>query len=353
MGVAALFFPPLYGQGRESELRPDRIRFPLADSGDSPVLSQVAVGDLMIGHRVLPFLEHRGSEYPFDSTRAVIQAADIAFANLEAPFTSAGVPFDKKYTFRVPPGYAAGLKRAGFDLLTLANNHILDYGPEGLVTTLDALDSLGLAHCGAGFHRDDAESGCVVEKAGWNVGFVAYSLTYPAEFWASPDRPGTAFPEEGRLRSQIRRLKERADIVVVSFHWGGERMNSPKPYQRRFAYIAVESGADLVVGHHPHVLQGLELYKGSLIAYSLGNYAFGSYNRRCRDSAILKVWFDRRGFLLAEVIPINVNNFQVHFQPRVMRGHDRTRVIKALQRYSLRLNHGTQVLSASGLILSR
>lgn len=316
-----------------------------------PILSIAAVGDLMMGSRVLPFLRSEGADYPFDSTRTVVTAADIAMANLEAPFTSKGSPFDKKYTFRVPTEYASSVKTVGFDLLILANNHVGDYGEEGLVETLSVLDSLDILFCGAGRNRDEAERGAVVESQGWRIGFLAYSLTYPSEFWAGRDRAGTAFPNEDRVRRSIAAMKDTLDVVVVSFHWGGERMTQPKAYQKRWARLCIDAGADVVIGHHPHVLQGIEVYNGGLIAYSLGNYVFGSYNRNCRDAGILRIRFDRKGLLLADLIPISVNNYEVHFQPRLLRGSDKRRVLEHVNAISRGLNGGVDVVEMSGAVV--
>ncbi|MFH1941161.1 MAG: CapA family protein [bacterium] len=320
------------------------------DSTKNPI-SILAVGDLMMGGRALTILEERGPDYPFDSTRTILQQADISIANLEAPFTTRGVAFDKQYTFRVPPEYAIGVKRAGFDVLTLANNHVLDYGPEGLFSTSDILDSLSIAHCGAGRDAKEAERGVVLERGGWRVGFLAYSMTYPSEFWDGSERCGTAYPHQGRMEAHIRSLKDSVDLVVVSFHWGGDLHVHPRPYQREYAHIAVDCGADLVVGHHPHVLQGLEMYQGRLIAYSLGNFVFGSYNRNAKESAMLKVRFDSLGFLMAEVIPINVYNDDVAFQPRLLKGVKKQKVVQNLNTISMDLNAGKLILNDSGFIV--
>ena len=159
-----------------------------------PVISIVAVGDLMMGERLLPLMQSRGSDYPFDSTRQFLQSADIAVANLEAPFTRTGETFDKTYTFSVPPEYADGVRRAGFDVLTLANNHILDYGSEGLFSTMSTLDSLNIIHCGADSNQEKAQEGAILDKEGWRIGFLAYSMTFPTEFWATSEKCGTAYP---------------------------------------------------------------------------------------------------------------------------------------------------------------
>jgi poly-gamma-glutamate capsule biosynthesis protein CapA/YwtB (metallophosphatase superfamily) len=311
----------------------------------------IAVGDLMVGGSALPLLRRKGPDYPFDSTRSILKMADVAVANLEAPFTSRGIAFHKKYTFCVPPAYASSLFKVGFDVCLLANNHILDYGPDGLFETVQILDSLDIKHCGAGKNLKDAGMGCIVEQSGWRFGFLAYSLTYPSEFWASQESFGTVYPGSDNLKERIRDLKKKADIIVVSFHWGGELMRFPKTYQRMYAHNCVDYGADLVIGHHPHVLQGLEIYRNKLIAYSLGNFVFGSYTQNVKESMLLKVWFDDRGIVLAEVIPIDVNNYRVGFQPRILRKEKKRRVFQELNDISKRYNQGKLIVRDSGLVV--
>ena len=118
-----------------------------------------------------------------------------------------------------------------------------------------------------------------------------------------------------------------------------------------YGHLAIDSGADLVIGHHPHVLQGLEIYKDRLIAYSLGNFSFGSYSRSARDSIILQVRLDHRGLLIAQVIPISVYNYDVEFQPRIINGPSRESVIQTLNQLSLSLNGGKEIIRKSGLIV--
>ena len=319
------------------------------DSSEFVVI--IAAGDLMMGGSALPIIDKRGVDYPFDSTRNYILNADFAVANLEAPFTQGGTYFEKKkYRFKVPTDYADVVLRAGFDVLTLANNHILDYGYEGLYSTLNVLKRLNISSCGAGRDLESAEEGVVVQKGCWRVGFLAYSLTYPSDFWASSKKCGTAFPMNKRLRARIERMKrEEADIVVVSFHWGGELMDRPKGYQRYWAHKAVEYGADLVIGHHPHVVQGFEIYNNRLIAYSLGNYVFGSYSKNVDFGMLLKVRFGYNT-LSCHLIPIYVNNYKVNFQPRSVYGRGRKRIIDYLNEISMELNSGIRIINESGII---
>ncbi len=331
--------------------------------GKNPGVSLVAVGDVMLGTWVTSYLDSSGATYPFEPTRHILEAADFAIANLEAPFTDRGEPVkDKTFTFRVPPKHAAGLKESGFDILHLANNHILDYGPEGLFDTITTLDSLALTHVGAGENIAAAFAPAILERDGLDgkklrLGFLGFSMTHPEEFYAGKTNPGTAFPFYERYIAALDSLAPKVDIMVVSFHWGAEKMVTPKAYQIEMAHLAIDRGADIVLGHHPHVLQGLELYRPrpdarpGLIAYSLGNFAFGSYSRSSRTSIILKCVLDNEGVLYARCIPINVFNDEVNGQPRLLQDEAATAVIDSLNAISRHLNNGKNLISAEGFIV--
>ena len=322
-------------------------RMPLPNKRITPSVSIAAVGDIMIGNHTTYYIQKYGVDYPFDSTREVLSQAHIAFGNLESPFTRTGTKFEKKFNFKVPPEFAPGLIRAGIDVVTLANNHILDYGIEGLESTLAVLDSIGLAYCGAGLNRDHAQQPTIIERNGFRIGFLGYSLTFPEEFWATRFTGGTNYPYN--LKRNIELTDSLADFVVVTFHWGGEGMNYPKEYQKHFARAAIDYGADLVLGHHPHVLQGLEIYKNRLIAYSLGNFSFSSYSRKAYESMILKVYLTYNGLLYAKIIPVSVDNYEIAFQPRIVRGNRADTVIANLHKYSEPLN-STNIIDDSGYI---
>ncbi len=315
-----------------------------------PVFSVIATGDLMMTSRVKEFVDSEGVHYPFLQTGRLLQAADIAVSNLEAPFTLSGTPFKKKFIFRTPPHYITGICSAGIDLLTLANNHILDYGVEGLQSTLALLDKYALHHCGAGMNRNEAEAPAIVKVRNKSIAFLAFSLTYPEEFWSGDSKPGTAFPHKTRLANQIHSLKHTYDYVIISFHWGAERMTYPKYYQKMYAHLAIDSGADAVIGHHPHVLQGLEIYKNKLIAYSLGNYVFGSYSNTVDYSVLLKIWFDENGGLMAVLYPVDVNNYRVSFQPTLLGSEKKDAVIDYLNKLSKPLNDEKLIIHSNGSI---
>ncbi|MFO7889020.1 MAG: CapA family protein [bacterium] len=326
-------------------------RFTLKETNPIKTICLSFVGDLQMGGSCLPVIQSKGYDYPFDSTRILISRSDLAVANLEAPFVLQGKPFNKKFTFLVHPEWAAGALRAGFNVFTLANNHILDYGPEGLATTIQTLDSMQIKHCGAGENIDDAEKPCLVTVNNWKIAFFAFSLTYPAEFWANKNKPGTAYPHLKRIKSQIKKIRDNCDLIVVAFHWGGELWTFPKPYQIFYAHKVIDFGADIVIGHHPHVVQGMEFYKDKFIAYSLGNYVFGSYSRKVSFSIILQMRYDNRGLLYAEVIPIDVFNPRVQFCPTIIRKKKRGDIIEELNTISLKFNNNKKIIRKSGLIV--
>lgn len=325
-------------------------RMPLEVRNFSSAVSIAAVGDIMLANYTSQYIHTHGLDYPFDSTRSILLAADIAFGNLEAPFTDIGTKFEKTFNFKVPPKIAPSLIHAGFDVVTLANNHILDYGMEGLRSTLQVLDSIGLAYCGAGLSLEQAQRPAIIERNGYRVAFLGYSLTFPEEFWATPTTGGTNYPRN--LPANIAHANSLADLIVVTFHWGAEGSNYPKDYQKHFAQLAIDCGADLVIGHHPHVLQGLEIYKNRLIAYSLGNFSFSSYSRRSTESMILKVHLTKKGLLFAKIIPVSVDNYEVEFQPKVLRGRRANLVLDHLKEFSQPLN-SINIIDDRGYIWGR
>ena len=280
-------------------------------------ISIVAVGDLLLGGSAAPTVQRTGFAYPFRTTEIHIKQADIALANLEAPLTSRGEKHpDKKFTFRVPSSAAADIRQAGFDLMTLANNHIGDYGEQGVLDTLETLKKAGLGISGAGETLEEARTPYIGEIDGIQLAFLSYSNTFPKSFYAKKNKPGTAPGYFDYVASDIRKARKSYDHVIVSFHWGGERMNEPKDYQMELGRLAINNGADVVFGHHPHVLQGVELYKGGVIYYSLGNYAFGSYSQSSITAGMARVWLDGEKLTKAEILPLNVFNVDVHFQPK-------------------------------------
>lgn len=308
-----------------------------------------AVGDIMLAGSATATLKRLGYGYPFAAVSAELHNGDIAVGNLEAPIARQGIEFtEKRFRFKAHPAAAAALKKAGFSVLTLANNHIMDFGLPALEETLGNLDVNGLRYTGAGGTLRAARVPAVIKVNDRSVAFLAYSLTFPEEFYAAGDRPGTAPGYPRFFREDIARAKKESDFVVVSFHWGTEGAATPSSYQQVAAHAAIDAGADVVLGHHPHVLQGVEQYEGGIIFYSLGNFVFGSMSRTAVSSIIARITLDD-GVATVELVPLTVDNREARFQPRPAAGRKGEAVIQHVRRISRDL--GTSISGESGKFL--
>jgi poly-gamma-glutamate synthesis protein (capsule biosynthesis protein) len=310
-----------------------------------------AVGDLMLGNRTEPFLKEFGPDYPFAEVMPYLGRADVVIGNLESPISTRGKAVEnKKFTLRAGPIAAEALKKSGIRVVTLANNHSMDFGPLALQDTLAILGESGILPTGAGMDLDDARSPALVKVKGKTFAFLSYSLTFPLDFFASSKRPGTAPGYADFVKADIEKIRAAADIVIVSFHWGAELMTAAKDYQIELGHQAIDWGADLVLGHHPHVLQELEVYRGRLIAYSLGNFVFGSESNRTNFSMILLLTFRGKGLVSVEAIPLDVNNYRVKYRPRVLLGKAGREVLESVNTASERFKTVLTISNDRGTI---
>ena len=235
--------------------------------------------------------------------------ADMTVINNEFPFSTRGQQApDKQYTFRVDPRYVSVLKDMGVDVASLANNHALDYGADALLDTFTTLDDAGIFYVGAGETKERAEEAAFVEAGGRKVGVLSASRVIPVYEWnVEASRPGLFCTYDStRLVERIREVELQCDFVVVFVHWGLEKKEYPEAYQRTLAQQYIDAGADLVVGNHSHVPQGIEYYKGVPIVYCLGNYIF---NANMTDTYALKVTWSVDGDTLLKVIPVDTHNY--------------------------------------------
>ena len=210
---------------------------------------------------------------------SVSRSADIFMLNQEFPFGTTGeAAEDKEYTFRVDPKYVSLLPELGVDVVTLANNHMLDFGRGPLKETLAALDGAGILHVGAGQNLEEAKALKIVEAGGRVIGFLGATRVIPEHSWtASRSNSGLfATYDPTKLLGEIQAAKQQFDYVVVYVHWGIERNTEPEEYQKSLARQYIDAGADAVIGAHSHVLQGIEYYQGKPIFYSLGNFIFAN-----------------------------------------------------------------------------
>ncbi len=294
----------------------------------------IAVGDNMLSRDVARRINIHGVDYPYDATRDYLKAADITFGNLETPITPGpSVPVNSM-TFHSDPKVVPGIARAGFDILSLANNHTPNYGQSGLLDTFRYLDDAGVKYVGAGKNSDEAEAAIYMEAQGIRFAFLAYndSDVVPDSYGASANRAGTNIMDISKMQKAVTEAKKKADIVIVSMHSGVEYTATPNSHQKNFAHAAIDAGADVVLGHHPHVVQTLEKYNGKFIIYSLGNFVFDQmWSQDTRKGMTAKIFFTQNGVDHIEFHPVLIYDYA---QPRLLDGKEKEAVLARLK-YSL------------------
>lgn len=264
-------------------------------------LTLAVAGDIMLARAVDKRIQEAGWHAPFVSIPETIQKADIAFANLESPASFRGKPYPGKpeeVTFRANPGSLLGLKAAGFDVLSLANNHSNDYGPLALMDTIAGLQQLGIHTCGAGTSAKEARQPAILERNGIRLAFLAYAEPIWSVVEAKdgpPPQSGVAVLREADIIADIQAAVKQADGVLVSLHWGEEFHTTPRALDRELARRLIDAGALAVLGHHPHVLQGAEWYRQGVILYSMGNFVFDMQSDATYDSAMALINIKRIG----------------------------------------------------------
>jgi len=219
------------------------------------------------------------SENPLNDVGPFFRSADMVIANLESPFVDQSVdPVPGKCSLRGNKNWATILKQSGVGLVTLANNHMMDFGDQGLLSTIKALDDAGIIHVGAGRNRQAACSPIVIELSGKKMAFFGRSsVEVSSKCYAEDQSPGVAYLHEDELLDSIKEHRTTVDLIVVMLHWGIENYSYPSPSQRILAKKIIEAGADIILGHHPHVIQGEESIGNSLVSYSSGNFFFDEF----------------------------------------------------------------------------
>jgi poly-gamma-glutamate synthesis protein (capsule biosynthesis protein) len=358
-----------------------------------PELTLMSVGDVCIG---------TGKEYPsnvgwsvwkegvglstwLEKVAPVLQQGDITVGNLEGPICEPLSPVEGKAgtgaaIIRMPPESADVLRSAGFDAMALANNHTMNFGSEGMLQTLSNLESAGIAPVGGGRNIHEARKAVILERQGVRLALLAYSSTFlPGSFPAAENKAGIAtvavntsygipgnilyspgviphiittprYEDVQKMTEDVQQARERADVVVVNWHWGMTRYSnsiglripvedSPffvLSYQEEMGRAAIDAGADLVIGHHPHRLQGMEWYKGKLICYSLGTFTmpFGEGPNFGEETVIVKGYINRRSKELSKVALIPVWLPGDTLQPYILPIGEAGSIITSLEKLS-------------------
>ncbi len=287
-----------------------------------PVIELAAVGDIMLDRSLGYVIQTQNSpQYPFYNVAPILTAADITVGNLECALGDVGQPVLKSYTFQAPPEAVTALQLGGFDVMSLANNHAMDYGPEALLQGISLLQAGGIAPIGAGANAAAARASHITQVNGLTMAFLGYvnvpveasGTFFDTQSWtATETAPGLAWAEPAVIQEDVTAVRSSVDLVVVVLHSGFEYIEEPGEEQMAAAHAAIDAGADIVIGHHAHILQGIEFYQGGVIVYGLGNFAFEIEGDP--STAILQVWLDQNGVRQLEIIPAVI---QFGGQPRL------------------------------------
>lgn len=279
--------------------------------------TMVFVGDIMLSRGIGKIMvEQNNWLYPFEHVRGYLQKADLVFGNLEGPISGRGRNQGSIYSFNADPYVVQGLVDANISVLSVANNHIFDYGHDAFLDTLAVLRLSKIDAVGGGVNFEDAHRPVVRDVKGTRVAFLGYTNLLPRLLGEKNSVPATSYLDEEIMKHDIETAKTLADIVVISFHWGDEYHTKHNDWQERIAHEAIDAGASLVVGHHPHVVQEVEEYHGGYIAYSLGNFVFDqNFSEDTGKGLILEVTVNDKKINGIKTTGVLFNS---SFQPSIM-----------------------------------
>ncbi len=311
LAVVFLFFPLF----EDEEKEPIKEEVPVEEE----TYTLLFTGDIMLDRGVKHMVEKHGEDYtfPFLNIADTLQEADLLFGNLESMISDRGRKTGSIYSFRAEPQAIEGLVFAGFDIVSLANNHAFDYDREAFEQTMDILKEKEIAYTGGGFNKKEAHSPSTISlKDGTKVGFLGYTeFLYPYAF-VKENRSGVTDFSKENMKRDIERAKKDTDFLVVTFHYGDEYQKEPNEKQKSLSRKAIDYGADVVIGHHPHVTQPVENYNGKYIAYSLGNFVFDQYfSEETMRGFMLELELKNSEVIRVKKIHYALNEF---YQPKVV-----------------------------------
>lgn len=276
----------------------------------------IFAGDVMFSRAVRrAIIEAEDPAMPLRTIAPLLSASDIAFVNLESPFSDRGPYYEHGLIFHAPPETIAGLKLAGISVASTANNHARDCGPHGVDYTITWLRCHDIQPVGSSESEAKTHAGVVVTKHGVRFGFLGYTYDQSNGNWRDVD-PRIALADPATVCRDVTELRKRVDVVIVSMHNGIEYTIKPTRGQIEFAHAAIDCGATLVIGHHPHVIQPEEHYKSGLIFYSLGNFVFDQYQRDAtQHGEIVQVSFIGTHILATHVMRVKITPSGPELEP--------------------------------------
>lgn len=301
------------------------------------------MGDVMLGRLVDREVGKKGYAYVWGDMLGRLRETDINIMNLETTLTKSTKKVAKVFNFKAQPDRVQCLVEARIDVCNLANNHILDFSREGLIETIATLDVAGIKHVGAGENEKEASEAVIIDKKGVRVGVIGFTDNEPV--WrAKGDKRGTNYVQVGdieKVKKQIESLRGKADVLVLTMHWGPNMRQRPSRGFRDFARKVIDSGVDIFHGHSAHIFQGIEVYKGKLILYDTGDFVDDyAVDRSLRndESFLYLVEVDKGGIKKVELAPVLISEMQVNRA----KGRNYERIVGKMRRLSKEF--GTRII---------
>jgi poly-gamma-glutamate synthesis protein (capsule biosynthesis protein) len=306
-------------------------------------ISLIAVGDIMlgdlplfIGHGVGSKLKEVGSGFLFSNVHTVLNEGDITFANLECPLSEIDINKKSLYSvsLRGSEKSVNDLKDAGFNLVSLANNHILQHGKSTLNRTKELLQQNGIVDIGVANTKDESRQVFIEEIKGTKIGFLAYCLIGDKTAYCSVN-------DTSEIIKDVSFASSKVDVLIVSLHWGDEFIRKPSPQQVELGHAIIDAGAKIILGHHPHVLQGLEEYESGIITYSLGNFVCDMKQKKTRESMIFSCKLSKNGIEDYDIVPIMIGK---NYTPQIMKYSEKKKLMNKLKKDYLQLEKEEQYI---------
>ncbi|MAG15687.1 poly-gamma-glutamate biosynthesis protein [Candidatus Woesearchaeota archaeon] len=273
-------------------------------------------GDVMLGRLVNEQISVAGYKYPWGDMLSLLQSTDVNLINLETTLTTSNKIVPKVFNFKADPDKVQSLLDARIDVVTIANNHILDFSEEGLIETISVLDKAGINHVGAGVNISEAATPVIITKNNIKIGVLGYTDNEPE--WEANDKPGTAYVSVGdiaKVEKEIKKLKEKVDIVIFTIHWGPNQRKKPTQTFINFAHNVIDAGVDIFHGHSAHIFQGIEVYNNKLILYDTGDFVDDYYvtpELRNDQSFLYLITVDKNGIKKVQLVPVLIFRMQVN-----------------------------------------
>jgi len=286
----------------------------------------IAGGDVMLSRHVGEKIrKYKDSSWPFRKIYEEFKSADLAFINLESPFYDKGAPITEGMIFKAEPNTIDGLKLAGIDIVSLANNHSRNMGSNGLLYTFNYLKNNSIEYIGADKNSEEAYLGKILDVKGVKFGFLGYTYS---EKYSTSNNPAVTAMDLVKLKQGVADLKNKADVIIVSMHAGYEYTTKPNQQQIEFSHAAIDAGADLVIGHHSHWVQQMEKYNGKYIFYGLGNLVFDQmWSAETQKGLVVKFTFSEKNLKQIELKPVKIEDYG---QPRWMNEEESKEILKIL-----------------------